>query len=195
MSGHPEYQITAPSPPAASSKGGGATIWLTGLTGAGKSTIAYALKRRLVSLGATVELLDGNVIRTNLSEGLGFSKEDRFKNIRRIGFVCHLLTRNGVIAIVAAASPYREARDQIRHLIDRFIEVYVKCPLEDCEKRDSKGLYRRARDGQVKGLTGVDDPYEEPLHPEVVCETDKDTLEESVEKILDYLKKIHLISE
>jgi adenylylsulfate kinase len=173
----------------------GVTIWFTGLSGSGKSTIAHLVEKKLRTTGAKVELLDGDVIRTNLSKGLGFSKEDRDLNIKRIGFVCHLLTRNGVIAIVSAISPYREARDHNRRLIGDFVEVYVDCPLEVCEERDVKGLYKKARQGEVAEFTGVSDPYEEPLRPEVVCETSKETPEESAEKVLGFLKKIRVIPE
>ncbi len=172
----------------------GAAIWLTGLPGAGKSTLAYLLKNRLKEKGLNTELLDGDVIRTNVSEGLTFSKEDRDANIRRIGFICHLLARNGVLVIVAAASPYREAREHNRQLIQNYIEVYLKCPVEICELRDTKGLYKKARAGEIKEFTGVDAPYEEPLHPEIICETDKEPADASVEKILTYLRQINLIA-
>ena len=172
----------------------GVTIWFTGLSGSGKSTIARILEKRLKAILRKVEVLDGDVIRTNLSKGLGFSKEDRDTNIKRIGFVCHLLTRNDVIAIAAAISPYREVRDDNRSLIGNFIEVYAKCALEECAKRDVKGLYQKAMDGQIKGFTGVDDPYEEPLHPEVVCETDKETPEQSADKIWNKLDELGYIT-
>ena len=168
----------------------GVTIWFTGLSGAGKSTIARILEKRLRTMGRKVEVLDGDVVRTNLSKGLGFSKEDRDTNIKRIGFVCHLLTRNDVVAIAAAISPYREVRDYNRSLIGNFVEVYAKCSLDECAKRDVKGLYQKAMKGEIKGFTGVDDPYEEPLHAEVVCETDKQTPEESAEKVLSKLEEL-----
>ncbi len=165
----------------------GVTIWLTGLSGAGKSTIARILEKELRDRGEKVEVLDGDIIRTNLSRGLGFSKEDRDENIRRIGFVAHLLTRNGVKVIVAAISPYRAVRQEVRERIGDFVEVYVNAPLEVCEERDVKGLYRRARAGEIKNFTGIDDPYEPPDHPEVECRTDQETPEESARKILDFL--------
>jgi len=168
----------------------GVTVWFTGLSGSGKSTIARILEKRLRTMGRKVEVLDGDVIRTNLSKGLGFSKEDRDTNIKRIGFVCHLLTRNDVVAIAAAISPYREVRDYNRSLIGNFVEVYAKCSLDECAKRDVKGLYQKAMKGELKGFTGVDDPYEEPLHPEVVCETDKETPEQSAEKVLNKLEEL-----
>lgn len=174
----------------------GVTIWFTGLPSSGKSTIARILERRFRQDGIKCELLDGDVVRTNLSKGLGFSREDRDANIKRIGFVAHLLTRNDVIAIASAISPFREARDYNRRLIGNFVEVYVKCPVDECEKRDVKGLFKKARAGEIKGFTGVDDPYEEPLHPEIVCETDKENPEESAEKVirrlegLGYIKKM-----
>lgn len=168
----------------------GVTVWFTGLPSSGKSTIARALERRLKEGGLKVELLDGDVVRTHLSRGLGFSREDRDLNIKRIGFVCHLLTRNGIIAIASAISPYRETRDSNRRMIGQFIEVYVKTPLEECEKRDVKGLYQKARKGEIKEFTGVDDPYEEPAHPEVICETLKESPEDCVVKTIDVLARL-----
>lgn len=166
----------------------GVTVWLTGLSGAGKSTITEALEARLRDLGAKLEVLDGDIVRTNLTKGLGFSKEDRDENIRRIGFVSHLLTRNGVIVLVSAISPYRTIREEVRTRIGDFLEVYVSAPLEVCEQRDVKGLYRKARSGEIPNFTGVSDPYEPPLNPEVNCETHQETLEESVNKVLAKLE-------
>ena len=171
----------------------GVTIWFTGLSGSGKSTIARILEKKLKAMSRKVEVLDGDVIRTNLSKGLGFSKEDRDTNIKRIGFVCHLLTRNDVVAIAAAISPYRAVRDFNRSLIGNFVEVFAKCSLDECEKRDVKGLYKKARAGEITGFTGVDDPYEEPLQAEVVCETDKQTPEESAEQVLQKLEALGYI--
>jgi adenylylsulfate kinase len=171
----------------------GFTVWFTGLSGAGKSTITDLLTHEFAKRGIKHEILDGDVVRTNLSKGLGFSKEDRDINIRRIGFVCHLLSRNGVAAIAAAISPYRNIRDENRALIGNFVEVYVKCPLDICEERDVKGLYKKARAGEIKEFTGVSDPYEEPVNPEVVCETNKETVEESCAKILGKLKELGYI--
>jgi adenylyl-sulfate kinase len=172
----------------------GFTLWFTGLSGSGKSTIARLLEKELRRREIKVEVLDGDVVRTNLSKGLGFSKEDRDTNIRRIGFVCHILTRNGVCAIAAAISPYRAIRDENRALIgENFIEIYVKCPLEVCQERDVKGLYKKAIAGEIKEFTGISDPYEEPQSPEIVCETDKESPEESSTKILEYLEERRLI--
>ena len=168
----------------------GFTIWLTGLSGAGKSTLSEAIKLRLRGRGRNVEILDGDIVRTHLSKGLGFSKEDRDTNIKRIAFVCGLLTRNGVACVSAAISPYRETRDWARSHIGNFIEVYVKCPIEVCRQRDVKGLYKLADEGKIKGFTGVDDPYEEPLHPELIVETDRETVEESVTRILAKLEDL-----
>lgn len=168
----------------------GVTIWFTGLPSSGKSTIARILERKFRQWKLKCELLDGDVVRTNLSKGLGFSREDRDTNIKRIGFVAHLLTRNDVIAIGAAISPFREVRDFNRRLIGNFVEVYVKCAIDECEKRDVKGLYKKARAGELKGFTGVDDPYEEPLHAEVVCETDKESAEESADKVIQKLEEL-----
>jgi adenylylsulfate kinase len=167
----------------------GATVWTTGLSGSGKTTIARELEKQLRARGVKVEILDGDIVRTNLSKGLGFTKEDRDTNIRRIGFVADLLSRNGVIAITAAISPYRSIRDEVREHTERFIEVYVKAPLEVCESRDVKGMYAKARAGEIKGFTGIDDPYEEPENAEVVCETDKETVDQSVAKIVAELER------
>jgi len=166
----------------------GFTLWFTGLPCSGKSALAKGVEEVLLERGMKVEVLDGDVVRTNLSKGLGFSKEDRDTNIRRIGFVCHLLTRNDVVAIGAAISPYRQIRDENRKLIGRFVEVYCKCPIEVLKKRDVKGMYRKAERGEIKNFTGVSDPYEEPLKPEVIVETDKETVEQSVDKIIRTLE-------
>ncbi|RAQ98205.1 adenylyl-sulfate kinase [Thermogemmatispora tikiterensis] len=168
----------------------GFTLWFTGLSGAGKSTLARAVEQRLRARGRKVEVLDGDEVRTHLSKGLGFSREDRDTNIKRIAFVCKLLTRNGVICISAAISPYREAREWARREIGRFVEIYVKCPLEVCRARDVKGLYRLVDEGKIKNFTGVDDPYEEPEQPELVIETDRETLEESVARIFARLVEL-----
>jgi adenylyl-sulfate kinase len=168
----------------------GFTIWFTGLSGAGKTTLAREVEKRLRARGMKVEVLDGDVVRQNLSKGLGFSKEDRDTNIRRIGFVCKLLTRNNVVAIAAAISPYREIRDEVRREIGNFVEVYVDCPLEVLMERDVKGLYKKALAGEITNFTGVNDPYEPPLNPEVVIHSDRETVEESVEKIMRKLKEL-----
>jgi len=168
----------------------GFTVWFTGLSGSGKSTIAEVLVEKLRARDIKVELLDGDVVRTNLSKGLGFSKEDRDINIRRIAFVCHLLTRNNVAAIGAAISPYRSIRDEARAMIGNFVEVFVDTPLEECEKRDVKGLYAKARAGEIKQFTGIDDPYEHPLRPEVVCVTTDETPEGSADKIMAALDEL-----
>ncbi|MCC5670381.1 adenylyl-sulfate kinase [Nostoc sp. CHAB 5784] len=162
----------------------GVTLWFTGLSGSGKTTIAKAVERELRIRHCKVEMLDGDIVRTNLSKGLGFSKKDRDINVRRIGFVANLLSRNGVVAITAAISPYRTIRDEIRQMTENFMEVYVNAPLDICEARDVKGLYALARAGEIKNFTGIDDPYEEPLNPEVVCYTDQESIEESVAKVI-----------
>ncbi|MDQ7054098.1 MAG: adenylyl-sulfate kinase [candidate division KSB1 bacterium] len=167
----------------------GVTIWLTGLSGAGKSTITEHLVPMLKARGKKVEVLDGDVVRTNLSKGLGFSKEDRDTNIRRIGFVCHLLTRNGVVAIAAAISPYKAVRQEVREMIGDFVEVYVKASLETCIQRDVKGLYKKALAGEIKQFTGISDPYEPPDNPEVICDTETETPQESAAKIVAYLEE------
>jgi len=168
----------------------GFTLWFTGLSGAGKTTLARLVESELKNRGHRVEVLDGDIIRTNLSKGLGFSKEDRDTNIRRIGFVCHLLTRNEVVAIAAAISPYREIRDEVRQKIGSFVEVFVKCPIDVLAERDVKGLYKRALAGEIKNFTGIDDPYEEPASPEVVVETDAETPEESAARIIARLEEL-----
>jgi adenylyl-sulfate kinase len=168
----------------------GFTIWFTGLSGAGKSTLSEIIEQRLRARGRNVEILDGDVVRTHLSKGLGFSKEDRDTNIKRIAFVCGLLSRNGVICISAAISPYREAREWAREHIGNFVEIYVKCPLDVCRERDVKGLYKLVDEGKIKNFTGVDDPYEEPEHPELVIETNKEDVEESVARIFAKLEEL-----
>ena len=172
----------------------GFTIWFTGLSGSGKSTLSKLVEAELRRRGFNkIEILDGDVVRTHLSKGLGFTKEDRDTNIKRIGFVCNLLSRNGVIAIAAAISPYREVRDYNRKEIGDFVEVFCHCPIEVCIERDVKGLYKKALAGQIKNYTGVDDPYEEPLNPEVYLETYKETPEECVSKIMRKLEMLGYI--
>ncbi len=162
----------------------GLTVWLTGLPSAGKTTIAHALEKRLLAAGHRVEVLDGDVLRTHLTRGLGFSREDREENVRRIGFVAHLLSRNGVVVVVSVISPYRGVRDELRELHGgRFFEVHVATPVDVCAERDVKGLYAKQRAGELQGLTGVDDPYEAPVQPEAVIHTEHQTLEQSVETL------------
>ena len=171
----------------------GFVVWFTGLSGAGKSTIASALQAELARRGRHSELLDGDEVRTHLSKGLGFSKEDRDTNIRRIGYVARLVARSGGVAITAAISPYREIRDEVRGQTPNFVEVFVRCPLETLVERDVKGLYRKAIAGEISNFTGVSDPYEEPLHPEVVCDTATESVEQSVAKVLDKLERFGLL--
>lgn len=171
----------------------GFTLWFTGLSGSGKTTLARAIEGILRARGLKVEVLDGDVVRTNLSKGLGFSKEDRDINIKRIGFVCKLLSRNGVVAIGSAISPYREVRDFIRQDTGRFVEVYCQCPMEVLIERDVKGLYKKALGGEIENFTGVSDPYEEPLNPEVVVHSDRESPEESVARILTKLEELGYI--
>ncbi len=172
----------------------GFTLWFTGMSGAGKTTLARKVVQALKERGITkIELLDGDVIRTNLSKGLGFSKEDRDTNIRRIGWVCEVLTRNDVVAVASAISPYRAVRDEVRGKVGRFVEVYVKCPVEVLIERDVKGLYEKALAGEIENFTGISDPYEEPADPEIVVETDRESIDESVAKILLTLEKLAYI--
>jgi adenylyl-sulfate kinase len=171
----------------------GFTLWFTGLSGAGKSTIANQVARELRTRGHKVEILDGDEVRTNLSKGLGFSKEDRDTNIRRIGYVCNLLARNGVIAISAAISPYRDIRDEIRRNHQRFFEVYMKCSIEKLSERDVKGLYKKALAGEIKNFTGISDPYEEPLRPELVLDSGTENVEQSLQRLLKTLEVANFI--
>jgi len=170
--------------------GQGVTLWFTGLPSSGKSTIARALERLFKKKGIPVELLDGDVVRTHLSKDLGFSRADRDTNVKRIGFVCQLLTRHHVAAIASLVSPYRDSREYNRQLIGNFVEVYVKASAEACAKRDVKGLYQKARAGEITGFTGVDDPYEEPLAAEIVCDTEKESAEESLLKVVRRLEEL-----
>jgi adenylyl-sulfate kinase len=171
----------------------GFTLWFTGLPCSGKSTLAEIVARELQRLGHGVEVLDGDVVRTHLTKGLGFSKEDRDENIRRIGFVCKLLSRHGAAAIAAAISPYRGVRDEVRGTIENFVEVYVDTPLEICIQRDVKGMYKKALAGEMKHFTGIDDPYEPPLNPEVIIHTQKETPEESAQRIMGKLIDLGLV--
>jgi len=172
----------------------GFTLWLTGLPGSGKSTLASLAAAELRRRGHRVEILDGDEVRTHLSKDLGFSKADRDANIRRIGYVCKLLSRNGVIAISAAISPYRETRDEVRNQHQRFVEVYVKCSLEKLVERDVKGLYAKALRGEIPSFTGVSDPYEEPLNPELVIETDREKIEDGLQRLIVKLEQLGYIA-
>lgn len=171
----------------------GFVVWLTGLSSAGKTTIAQEVANELRSRACLVEVLDGDFIRKNLSKGLGFSREDRETNVRRIGFLANLLSRNGVATIVATISPYRTTRDELRNTTARFVEVYVNAPLEVCEARDVKGLYAMARAGELKAFTGIDDPYEEPSNPDVVCYTHMESVQQSIDKVLATLEQLDYI--
>ncbi len=169
----------------------GFTLWFTGLSGAGKTTISEIVERELRKRIGEVEVLDGDIVRTNLSKGLGFSREDRDTNVLRIGFVANLLTRNGVAVIVSAISPYKEARDTVRRDIgDDFIEVFVNAPLEVCAERDVKGLYKKAFSGEIPTFTGVSDPYEPPAAPELALRTDEEEPEESARKVIAKLEDL-----
>jgi adenylylsulfate kinase len=182
LCGTHEFMATQENPDASPAQSG-LTVWFTGLSSSGKSTLSRAVCDLLRNARYDVESLDGDLVRHELSKGLGFSKEDRDENIRRIGFVADLLCRHGVIVLVSAISPYRAVRDEIRTRIGRFMEVHVNAPLAVCERRDVKGLYRKARSGELKYFTGIDDPYEPPLDPELVCHTDTEAVEQSAEKV------------
>jgi adenylyl-sulfate kinase len=171
----------------------GLTIWLTGLPCSGKSTLANEIAKELLERGMRAELLDGDELRTNLSKGLGFSTEDRITNIRRVGWVCKLLTRNDTIVVCAVIAPYESARRKNREEIGRYMEVYVKAPLETLIERDVKGMYKKALAGEIKNFTGIDDPYEAPSKPEVVVETDRESIEESTLKILKTMEILGFI--
>ena len=175
-------------------KNNGVVVWLTGLSGSGKTTIAIALQKSIISRNINIELLDGDCIRSNLSQGLKYSKKDRDINVRRVGYVANLLSRNGVVVIVALISPYRAIRDEMKLMNNQFIEVYVDAPLEVCELRDVKGLYASARNGKIKGFTGIDDPYEPPLHPDITCLTSQESIEESVLKIVRVLEERNFLA-
>jgi adenylylsulfate kinase len=166
----------------------GFVLWLTGLSGAGKSTVAAKLLPALAERGHRVELLDGDEVRTNLCQELGFSREDRDTNIARIGYVAGKLAKHGVAVLVAAISPYREAREQVRAAVDNFVEVFVAAPVSTCAERDVKGLYAKALSGEIKNFTGVSDPYEPPLAPEIVLHTEAESVDESVEQVVSWLE-------
>ncbi len=167
----------------------GFTIWFTGLPCSGKSTISEILAETIRQERGMVEILDGDVVRTNLSKGLGFSREDRETNLKRIAFVCTLLTRNGVPNIAAAISPFQNCREYARESIGNYVEVYTRCSLEACIERDVKGMYKKALAGEIKGFTGVDDPFDDPENPEVIVDTDKETAQESAAKVIKYLRE------
>ena len=172
----------------------GFSLWFTGMSGSGKSTLANLLAEELRKRGHLVEVLDGDEIRTHLSKGLGFSKEDRDTNIRRIGYVAKLLSRNGVVAISAAISPYRDVRDELRREHQRFFEVFMDCTIEKLSERDVKGLYKKALAGEIKNFTGISDPYEAPHHPELVIDSGKETVEESFKKLIAKLEEVGYIN-
>ena len=175
----------------------GFVLWFTGLSGSGKSTLSEALEAEFRKRGYRIERLDGDIVRTNLSAGLSFSREDRDINVRRIGFVCDLLARNGVIAISAAISPFANVRDEVRAQVEShgvaFVEVYTQCSLEELARRDVKGLYKKALAGEIPHFTGVSDPYEAPANPEIVAHSDSEAMEISLQRILDYLSERGLI--
>jgi adenylylsulfate kinase len=168
----------------------GVTVWFTGLPCSGKTTVADGVAEKLRGQGYKVERLDGDIVRRSLTSDLGFSKEDRDENIKRVTFVAKLLTRNGVIVLATFVSPYVERRRKSREEIGEFMEVYVRCSVEECMRRDVKGMYRKAMEGEITGFTGVDDPYEEPPSPELVLDTDRESVEESVSKVLGKMESL-----
>lgn len=173
----------------------GLVVWCTGLSSSGKTTICATLRERLIERGFPVVVLDGDEIRKHISKDLGFGKAHRDENIRRIGYLAQLLSRSGIVALVSAISPYRAGRDEVRAAVTGFLEVHVNCPLEVCAQRDRKGIYAKARRGELRGVTGVDDPYEPPEHPEVECRTDLETIDESVAKVLAAMQQaLHSIA-
>ncbi len=172
----------------------GVTVWFTGLSGAGKTTIAHAVAERLKATALNVEILDGDVMRQHLSKGLGFSHEDRIENVRRIGYVANLLSRNGVVVLVAAIAPDRTIREELKQTIENFIEVYVNAPLSICERRDVKDLYRQARAGLIPNFTGIDMDYEIPLNPDLECQTDRETVIQSANKVLQKLAQLDYLA-
>ena len=191
-----DHIYAAEHPESDRDRGGGFTLWLTGLSGSGKTTLAHLLGPELDQRGHVVEYLDGDTVRTHLSKGLGFSKEDRDTNIARIAWVASRLTRHGAAVVVAAISPYEEPRQSARAMVEEhgpFVEVFVKASVEECARRDTKGLYAKAFAGEIKGFTGVDDPYEEPSAPEVVIDTETQTPEESAQLIIAKLEELGLI--
>jgi adenylylsulfate kinase len=172
----------------------GVTVWFTGLPCCGKTTIADRVAKNLREKGYSVEQLDGDIVRQGLTNDLGFSKEDRDENIRRVTFVAKMLTRNNIIVLASFVSPYREQRRNARGTIGHFVEVYVRCPLEICKKRDVKGMYQKALEGKIRHFTGVDDPYEEPEHPELIVDADQESVDESAGKVMETLKKLLYIT-
>jgi adenylylsulfate kinase len=191
-----EHIFAHEHPPSERRREGGFVLWFTGLSGSGKSTIAHLVGPALEERGAIVEYLDGDTVRTRLSKGLGFSKEDRDTNIERIGWVASRLARHGAAAICAAISPYEETRRAARTLVEEwapFVEVYVKASVDECARRDVKGLYEKAFAGEIKGFTGVDDPYEEPVAPELVVDTEQHDAEESARLVLERLEQLGLV--
>ena len=171
----------------------GFTVWFTGLPCCGKTTVADKVAEILKSKGYKIQRLDGDIVRKDITKDLGFSKEDRDENIRRVSFLAKNLTKSGLIVLATFVSPYKARREKSREEIGNFVEIYVKCPIEVCKKRDVKGMYEKALAGEIKNFTGVDDPYEEPENPELIIETDKETVDESVEKVLKKFEELGYI--
>jgi adenylylsulfate kinase len=179
--------------PSSAGFAGGLTLWFTGLPCAGKTTLAAEVGLELRRRGCSVEVLDADALRTTVCRGLGFDRKDRDENVARIGWICSMLSRHGVVSIAAVVSPYADAREQLRKTIPGFVEIYVKTPLSVCIERDVKGMYAKAMAGKLSHFTGIDDPYEEPLHPEIVIETERSSVSECVQSIIEWLEQAHLL--
>lgn len=185
--------MSANGTPSSAGSAGGFTLWFTGLPCAGKTTLSAEVGLELKRRGCRVEVLDADALRATVCRGLGFDRKDRDENVARIGWICSMLSRHGVVSIAAVVSPYADAREQLRRTIPGFVEIYVKTPLSVCIERDVKGMYAKAMAGKLSHFTGIDDPYEEPLHPEIVVETEKSTVSECVESIIEWLEQADLL--
>jgi adenylylsulfate kinase len=185
--------MSANGTPSSAGSAGGFTLWFTGLPCAGKTTLAAEVGLELKRRGCRVEVLDADALRTTVCRGLGFDRKDRDENVARIGWICSMLSRHGVVSVAAVVSPYADAREQLRKTIPGFVEIYVKTPLSVCIERDVKGMYAKAMAGKLSHFTGIDDPYEEPLHPDIVIETERSSVSECVRSIVEWLEQADLL--